>query len=410
MKRSILIIQLLLIFTFLMSGCWSSKEPKDLSMVNSVLYDMTDGGKNQLIVEIMNPTSDTGSKSTNSVEASSVTLLCQGTTMPEAIREETKTIDKVLFGGLNKVRMFSERLSRHGLLPILDYLSRDHLVDETPLMIVIDDPNPARIYDCETGLSNMVGNYFDSLSKTQHKSICQSVFITMNQFTKTYYEEGQEPVMGLVKIVKAVPQPKGDSGNSDSGNQNTEKEKYNMCYEGLAAFKDDKLVGFMDAVEARAYNIIVNDFTTDLFSVPSGEDFTTVIASEAKTKTETEVNGENITIILKVQLQLNVIQGGNPTTDISDSNVIKMFEEVFNSEIEKQLTQAIKKAQIAFESDIFGFGCSLHAQHPKDWQKIKNDWNDYFQKAKINVIVDSSITKEGEIIKNVYLKEQVNGK
>ena len=412
MKKIILHIILAIMMIILLSGCWSSKEPKELSMVNSVLYDIADNGENQLVVEIMNPTQEAGSKSSSGEQISSITLFCQGTTMPEAIRDETKTIDKILFGGLNKARMFTEKISKDGLLPVLDYLARDHLVDETPLMIVVDDPDPVRIFRCETGLSNMVGNYLESLSKTQHKSICQSVFITMNQFTKDYYESGKEPVMGLVKIVKAEPKQKSqvDLSQSDSGSstQSGETEKYNMRYEGLAAFKDDKLVGYMDAVEARAYNIIVNDFTTDFISVPSGEDFITARVAKAKTKTETKVSGKNIEINLQVKAELSIIQVGNSATDVSNSEVLEMLEEIFNSEIKKELLQSIKKAQREFKSDIFGFGCTMHAQHPEEWRKIKENWNDYFSKATVHVSVDSSITRTGEIQTTLYLKEQVN--
>jgi len=414
-KKMVCILQCLMIVAVL-SGCWSRKEPKNLSMVNSVLYDLNEEGKSQIVIEIMNPSAQTGGGETSGPQVSGLTLLCEGDTMPEAARAETKSIDKVLFAGLNQVRLFSEKLAQKGIAPLLDFFSRDHLTDETPLMVVVQDQDPKRIYTCKTGLSDMVGNYFNSLSNTQHKSTCESVFVTTLEFMKDYYEDGKQPVMGLAQIVEneaksLIPAQAGaqkSQSNSQDNKNAAEKELY-IKYEGLAAFRDDKLVGYMDGTEARVYNMITNDFTTSLVSLPSGNDDIVAAVQKTKSDIKTNIQNEQASIDVKIKAELSIIQAGNPVVDVSNSETLKMIKQGFNKKLETQITQSIEKAQQEFQSDIFGFGCFAHTQHPKEWKTIKGKWDDLFAKAKVNVTVESSIIREGEI-KYPFVMEEQNDK
>ena len=412
MRKKLICIMHYIIIVTLFSGCWSRVEPKDLSMVNSVLYDINDNGDAQIIVEIMNAAPQTGSKGNTSPKISSIMMFCEGKTMPEAIRDETKSIDKVLFGGLNKARLFTEKYAKKGIAPLLDYLSRDHLTDERPLAIVVQDDDPKRIYTCETGLSDMIGNYFESLSHTQHKSTCESVFISSLEFKKDFYDDGKQPVMGLAKIIEDKTQPSdtSQSGSQESqtgsqGTPNNTEKKYYIRYEGLAAFKDDKLVGSMNGIETRAYNLITNNFDTTLVSIPTGSDFTVVSIAKAKTTIRTNVENKLAKIDVKIKTVLSILQAGDETLDISKSEVIKIIEQGFNKQLEAEIAKSIEKAQREFNSDIFGFGCSVHAQHQKEWKELKENWDDIFSKAKITVTVESTAVREGEIQRPFALED-----
>ncbi|GEM_PF-572972 len=420
MKKKSIFILLCASAALLFSGCWSRKEPKQLSMVNSALYDIDDDGNAQLVVEIMDPTpAEGGGQSSGGggggPKLSSLTILCKGKTAAEAIRDESKSIDRVLFGGLNKARFFSEKLSKSGIEPLMDYLSRDHLTDERPLVIVVQDEDPKRIYTCSPGLSDMIGDYMESLSHTQHQSTNESVFVTGLEFKKDYYDDGKQPVMGLVKIIddESLPSDGGAGGATGSGSgggsqsaqggsqqggqsQSAEKKQY-LRYEGLAAFKDDKLVGYMNGVEARTYNILTNEFSSSVFSIPSGNVYNAVRVNKAKTKVETSVNASQAEINIKVQAVLSLIQVGNDMIDISQEDGLKVIEQEFDRQLKVEIESTVRKTQLEFQSDIFGFGNYVHIQHPKEWKELKESWDDSFSDAKVNITVESSVVREGEI-------------
>lgn len=92
---------------------------------------------------------------------------------------------------------------------------------------------------------------------------------------------------------------------------------------------------------------------------------------------------------------MDIVQENSPL-DINKSEVLKKIEADFNKQMVGEIAAAIKKAQTEFESDIFGFGVSMHKQHPQEWKAIKGNWDDYFANAVINISVESTIDRQGE--------------
>jgi hypothetical protein len=102
------------------------------------------------------------------------------------------------------------------MIPVMDFLLRDHLTDETSLVAVVKGEDPKLIYSSVAGLSVSVGTYIDELSHTMPPKNSESVFVTTLEFIKAYCEDGKQPVMGLVEIVKNESKTEG---NAQSGSQ-----------------------------------------------------------------------------------------------------------------------------------------------------------------------------------------------
>jgi spore germination protein KC len=377
-------------------------------MINSILYDKTENGESRVITEVLHPTSEAGGQEGGG-KTSSLLFVSQGNSVAVAVREEGKSVDKVLFGGQNQARLFSERFAQKGIGSVVDFLSRDYLTDETPLMVMVQGDDPEQIYKCRTGLAGLMGDYLAIMSQTQHLTTCQSVFVTTLSFTKDFYNDGKQPVMGLLKIQKNELAEDEASGKQSGGSsQESEKNKDLVLYEGLAAFKDDKLVGYMNGEEARVYNILTGDFTVDAVAIPSGKKYTTGILKGAKAKIETSFNdSKQAEIDINIKTQIGIVQEGGDI-DISKSDELEKKEEEFNKFLSQQVMAAVEKAQDEFRSDIFGFGNYVHAQHPEEWKEIKKEWDIYFSKAKINVTVESSIVRQGEIKMPFVFKEKTD--
>lgn len=103
-----------------------------------------------------------------------------------------------------------------------------------------------------------------------------------------------------------------------------------------------------------------------------------------------------ITIDVKIKIGMSIRQDGGHI-DISKIEPLKTVEQKFNKQMEREITASIAKVQQEFQSDIFGFGKYVHTQYPNKWKEIKTNWDDNFSKAKINVTVESSANRSGEI-------------
>ncbi len=393
MKKGLYII-LITMLSLSLSGCWSRQEPKTLALINSVIYDFIDTGGYQVTVEVINPSSQDGGK--ESGKSSSIIVINKGPSLPEAIRNVSESLDRTIFGGHNKVRFFTEKFAKRDITSIMDYLLRDRLTDENPLMVIIKHDDPGQIYSSMLGLSETVGDYVDGLSETQPSTTSKAVFVKTLDFIKDYYEKGKQPVAGVVELVESSPQPSDNAGADARNSEGGSDKKYKAVYTGLAAFKDTKLVGYMDESETRAYNFITNNIERAIISLVSGKSETVAIVQDSKAEIKTEIENGQITINVHVKNHMAIIQASG-AVDISKIEPLKTVEADFNQQIAKEINAAIQKAQHEFQSDIFGFGVFVHRNHPEEWKEIKENWDDYFAKAVINVSVESIANRSGAI-------------
>lgn len=397
------------------TGCWSRVEPKNLAMVNSILYDLNDEGQLAISIEIINTSSQGGSGSGGSLsneQTSALIIEEKGETASRAGSKANNCLEKVVFAGLNKARIFSEKLSVQGLAPTMDFITRDFLTDETPFMVVVVGNAPKEIYQSSTGMSDMVGNFIDRLYTVGPIKSNRAVFVRTLDFMKDFYLDGKEPVMGLAQVKKEeaienqAPGSQKSQKSSDTGVGSSSSASYketnaktsnHLVYEGLAAFKQDKLVGYMNGTETMAYNLITNNFGYSSLIVPVQKDPVAFSMENGKNNVKTVVdeNGQ-VTINLDMKVRLSIRQINNLSLDIRKEKVIQMLEQLVNRHLQEEIQSAVLKAQKQFQSDIFGFGVFVHAQHPKEFQKMKNNWNSHFANAKVNVKVASSISREGK--------------
>ncbi len=396
---------LLALLTLLPAGCWDREEPKNLASVNSILYDRLENGQYRVVLEVMNPVSANGSGGSNGNEKNPYSTACgEGPSTREAINNVSRSLEKTVFSGHSKVRFFTERFAREEMLPLLEVLTRDRLMDETPLMIVIKDETPEDIHFSVVGLSDMVGDYFTGLVKQQMYQTSKSVSVTTLDFIKDYYMQGKQPVMGVAELVEEKSKTTENTGGEDSQEASGSGEGEGgdapriILYEGLAAFKDSRLVGYMNGDEARAYNLIVNTVEASFVSIPSGEGQTTIKIAGSKADIKASLEDDQISFQVNIKTTLR-IAGESGDLDISRAEPLKVIEARFNALLRSEVEAAIRRAQTEFQSDIFGFGRQMHIQYPERWPELRENWDDHFSSARIEVAVESSVVRTGQIKK-----------
>ncbi len=394
MKKGLCVI-FSVILSISLSGCWSRREPKTLALTNSSIYDLCDEGY-KITVEVINPAALGGPQESGSGKNPNITVTSTGVSIPEAIRNASESLERTIFAGHHKVRFFTEKFAEDNMVFLMDYLLRDHLTDESPLVVVIRHDKPELIYSSMLGLSETVGDYITSISKTQPSLSSTSVFVKNIDFIRDYYDHGKQPVSGLVDIIECEFKPSNNTITNYGGANQSSDSNYRIVYRGLAAFKDESLVGYMDEIETRSYNLITNNVKNALVSFPSEDGQTVVIVTRSRADIKVKVEGDTAVIDVGLNTDLSLIQQSG-ISDISESGPLKRAEATFNQHLTDNITAAIEKAQKEFESDIFGFGQAMHRQHPKKWREIKENWDDYFAKAAVNVSVKSAINRSGEI-------------
>lgn len=81
--------------------------------------------------------------------------------------------------------------------------------------------------------------------------------------------------------------------------------------------------------------------------------------------------------------------------DITNPKVIKEIEQSVSKEIKKELGTAVERAQ-KNKTDILGFGEVIHRSRPKQFKRLKQEWNDvYFPKLNVDITVEAYIRRAG---------------
>jgi len=407
MIKKLILIAACISAAVFMTGCWSSREPKELAIVDSSLYDKLPDGSYKVTAEIMNPAGIGGAGMLGSGSGNKspfVTFSGTGPSIREAIKCISLSREMKDFGQHNKARFLSERFARDGIAPFLDLIARERFTDEKPHLIVVRSENPEKIYDCMLGISSMPGDYIENLYKHQPADSAHGVFVTTLEFMKAYLTEGREPVAGLATIVESADRPSGNVGLTTGSGAGRSPVNYRIRYEGLAAFKDGRLVGFLDCEGAEAYNIIMGKAKAAFFTVPVGDGRSTVIdITESRCEIKSDIAGGKAVVKINVKASGNVSEEGSGI-DITTSEGLKSIRRALEKQIEEQLSKTVNKVQNELASDIFGFGEFLHIQHPDKWRGIKDRWNDdYFPFAEVSVSVKTNIMTTGKIDKPISL-------
>ncbi|SMC26959.1 spore germination protein KC [Clostridium acidisoli DSM 12555] len=389
MKKKIFVLVLCVVF---LSGCWDRKELNEIGIIVGVAVDK-DLNTNQIILTCEAIKTSNLKKGESQVSSTTEYVSVKGATIYDAIRNCSKKFDRKIFFSHDKVIIISENLARDGIAPILDAFVRDYETRPLVWLIVAKDKDINETLSVKHGIEAIQGLYLrDIISKEWATSEVQATGLI--DFYKKMLGKGTNPIAGAAEVINDFKNPNGEDSRE-------------ISLSGAAAFKKDKFVGYLNDKETRGYNWITNQVKSGVINVPGITNKSKLIAVEIKragSNIKSEMlNGNYI-------FNINVVEEGNigevqDTTDVTDPAIQEKIEKEQEEEIKQEIKMAIKKAKEDFKCDIFGFGNVLYRSNPKQWEKVKDSWNDVFIHAEYNINVKATYKKTGEILKPFNTKE-----
>lgn len=311
----------------------------------------------------------------------------------EAIRNCSKKFDRSVFFKHNKVIIISENLAEDGIIPILDVFTRGYETRPSVWLVISKNTDASKILQVNHGINSIQALYLEDI--INNKQITSEVQANnLLDFYKDMLRKGTNPTVAAMEIVT-------DSKNSKNGDN---KE---ISLSGIAAFKKDKLIGYLTGKETRGYNWITNQVKGGVINVSGINNTSKLIANEIKRSTsriKSEIVDENYIFNINVT-ELGVISEVQDTSDVTDLEIQSKIQDEIEKQIEDEIKLAINKAQNDFKCDIFGFGNVLYKSHPKQWNKVKNNWNEVFTHAKFKINVKATYRRTGEKLKPLNTRE-----
>lgn len=366
MKKAILL--LLPVFLFL-SGCGkntfpiSAREINDFELIRTLGVDL-DGGK----IKITAVGGQIADSKAGVYENTGGTV----TTAVKSLR--TQTEKQAYFGHLDQI-ILGQEAAETNLDANLDYIARESSMRlETPMYVVRGD-TANKVISLLAKRELSVSDYIKT-RESENSRISVSHSYTAGDLMKQLARSGS----GLLPAI-AVGGEKKDQIN----------------LEGFAVIKDGRLAGYLDTIEPRGANLILNNMYNDTVDLADEQGrLLSLELRRAKTKiTPRFEDGELVKIDVRVELE-------GDAGEVQDFSGLMTEDELRRFELlleEKALTwvqSALEKSR-SLNADCFEISGAVERAAPYRWKVISKDWDRIFGSLKYDIQVNAKISRSYDV-------------
>jgi spore germination protein KC len=418
MKRSLILILIVILFSLIFTGCYDSWEVDDQTYVIAIGIDKGKHSKTNITIQYAlanaigsgNPQGGGGSTGKN---VKSVTI--EATSLVGSLNMFNQFIAKRLNLSHAVVMVISEELAKEGVkkylrgiaryrefrptiyIAIARHSARDYIKSIAP----IQEIDPSKFYQLIFEASKTTG-YTDN-----------------TQFVK-FYQKMESP--SLQPVAALVDVGKYNSPEEFSGEKSTYKEKEHMIplegdYKagdipkagdeagelmGLAVFAGDKMVGELDGEESMLYLMVTGQLNEGSITLPDPkvpDNYVAInVRQSRKPQKKVDLSGDNPKIHVKIQLEGDffTIQSGHNYESLA---AMPGFEQAASEFVKKDLEYLLNKTASEYKSDICGFGEEARKQFLTidEWEAYK--WLEKYSDSTFDVEVDLKMRRPGQIIR-----------
>ncbi len=418
--KKILLTILLVITIISIFGFHDIKKPEHSAYVLAIGIDKAENDKILLTLQCLPPNilnQNTGVKEESdrlyntSIVASS---LEEGVALAHNYMSTNLT-----FGHVRAV-IFSEEVAKSGISKYLISLT-DNKMNDTNMNIYISKCNAQKfIENISPKLETNPVLYYDLIEHVHEKSAA-SAPIKLIDFLRNLYDDVKVPMATYCNVIEE----NDDSYLEKSLNNHTlnpsflpgnipAKSKAKTEVLGLAIFKGDKMIDYLDNIETSNHLLLQNDikFMYRTINGPQSNENIKQLKTEKHNETNKEINSiknrnNNLTSVQLIQtrkcnIEIN-IKNNVPTIDIivplnyiivnTNTNSFNYIDRKYMNELEKSIENSLNesmnnyfnKMQNTLKLDIDSFGKYIKPKFLTNKKYENYQWNKKFTKAKINV-------------------------
>ncbi|CAM3667479.1 MULTISPECIES: Ger(x)C family spore germination protein [Paenibacillus] len=391
MKRILALVLLHIVVALLLGGCWNRRELNELAIAVAAGVDWVDD-RYRLTVQVAIPGQLTAKKS-GGPQAPATLFTAEGDTIFEAARRMTQISPRKIYFSHLRMFLIDEAMAREGIAKVLDLLSRDHEFRPDFYLVVTKGATAEETLKIMTSMETIPANKLYESLQISEKTWSPSMAVTLDELINDLISTGKHPVLTGLVI----------TGNRDLGKTRKNIENIEtlsqLKYSGLAVFKYDKLVGWLNERDSRNYRLITGHVKSSVGFIPCKDKNEGKIVIETL-RTEAKMKGSIVNdrpeMDIKIRLEGNIGAVECSGLDLSQPATVRELEAEMEKDIKQSLEAIVEKVQTELKVDIFGFGEALRHSHPRAWKRMKEAWNDrYFPNLETRIHVDYKIRRTG---------------
>lgn len=406
MKRLITISLLCMTMLLILTGCWGRREMSDLAIVGGLGIDEGTAHKFKVSLQVINPGGVAAKQSAGGANSPVYLYQGEGDTVFEAWRKLTNSMPRKGYFAHLQIMVIGEKLARKGIGDLLDVVSRMDEFRSDFYIVVSKASNAEDILKVFTGLEKVPGTKLLKTLETSQGAWAGTVKVSYDQLISDLMSPGKQPVLTGVYI-------KGDrtAGNNQSNAEQIDTPA-KIVFGGIAAFREDKLVGWLNEHESKGYNYIRGEVknTIGVISCPGGGKMG-IEVKKSKVKIKGKViNGKpQIDVAIK---NFGSIVDVECAVDLSKEETLKKLQKIANEKLTLIVEKSVHKAQKKWKSDIFGFGEAIYRADPQAWKDLEKDWDHIFStELTVHIHGENEFPQTGSVYKTYLEKmKKVRGK
>ncbi|MGE7603445.1 Ger(x)C family spore germination protein [Peribacillus sp. NPDC097675] len=392
----------MILITIFLSGCWNQKELNDLAIISAMAIDKNDDGTYTKTIQIINPGNVAGGlQGGGGGQSPAVSVYsATGQSVLDAHFNATSKVSRRLYHSHANLLVISEELAKEeGITTILDAFERDPEIRTTLKVVIAHDTKAGDLLKTLTAIDKIPAEKVNGTLRITEIAKGEQIEVKLQDLISTLTSDGQEPVLSGFRMKGKVKQGK-DMKNVQKSELDTTLEA-----DGLAVFREGKLIDWYQGETSRGVVWILDKIKETNVKLDWGGERNslayTVIRQKAKVSANTNKPLPVITIRIRAEGDIREVR---KPINLDDPTIILDLEKELRKEIKMELEKAVKKTQ-QNKTDIFGFGEVIHRSNPKQWERLKSDWNEnYFPKLTVQVEVEAFIRRSG-LRKNSYLSD-----
>lgn len=374
----------------IITGCWDRRELNELGISLGMGIDKAEDGY-RVTVQVVQPGAVAQNKEGGNYTAPVSVYEARGVTIFEALRRMTTVSPRKIYSAHLRFVVFGEALAREGIEDTLDVLSRDNELRTDFYLLVAKGTTAANILTVLTPMEKIPANKIYRSIEMSEKTWAPTLGVTLDKFIEDLADKGKQPVLGGIEAV--------DDGAKGGGLENTERIRpaVQIRNAGLAAFREDKLVGWLNEDESIGYNYILNQVRSTIGHVecPKGGNVALeTVHSNAEIRAAYKQGFPRLKVDLRVEQNIGEVQC---RFDLSRQENFLVLERLSQRSLEEIIERTVKEAQSKYKVDIFGFGNAMHRSDSKAWKLLKQNWDDRFTSAEVDVHASVKIRRGGTI-------------
>lgn len=390
--RSTLKLILTVAITVSLSGCWSSREIEDLRVYVGLGLDVADetnfeqqvnelGGhypKKNLLTATVQIVPGTNEKQASSGQGgnnseSYLNERLTGDSLLQIFRQFSLRRDRPIIGHHLKVIVISSELaSKFPLEQLLDFILRDN--DIRPSALVMISQQKA----------------VDVLSANQPGEVPS--FNLRGLVNNRKRNNRILPPVSLGKLEGLM------QSEQSFVLQNIIMAENELKFAGAAVFsKDNKFIGRLSQTDNEAVSWIKGapGGLLKTYHEKTGDTILYEVTS-VDSKVIPLIEDGELSFHIDIKSKGQLMEDWSIPEEPSDNPpYIEEIEKLFNEAVKNELKQLLDKLQHTYHVDAVGFGKELRIKYPKEWNKMKERWDEVFSNTPITYDVDLKIVDFG---------------